>query len=263
MHLVGAGLGDDVDHPAAGPAVFRRVVAAVDLELLHRILAQCEADAAGIVIRFRPIHGDAVSAPIAAVEGEAALGRLGDAEVGVVGKRVRIHHTRHQQGVGEIITAVDGQSPDVLLGDGIRLMRFFQFHQRSFRRDDDFRDHRGYLQWEIHNHGLSHRHHDAFPNLCFEALEFSGDVVGSRGQAGHPVCAGRIRHDRAPNSLVGIDHNHGRLRNHRPGRISYGAPNVARSAHALRVRCARAHHQESKKQGGSTSRFHWIPPHVG
>src|SRR5205807_9536329 len=46
VQIVGAGFGNDVDGGAAGRAQFSRVVAAVDLEFLHRILAEGEPDPA-------------------------------------------------------------------------------------------------------------------------------------------------------------------------------------------------------------------------
>ncbi len=81
MHSVGAALAHDVDAGAAGAAQVSAVVCAVDLEFLHCVLAQREANAAGVVVGFTAVHGHAVAPAVAPVKGEAALRSLFHAEV--------------------------------------------------------------------------------------------------------------------------------------------------------------------------------------
>src|SRR5262249_23688775 len=94
---VGSALGDDVDHTSSRRAVFGGVVSTVDLELLDDLLADRRPHAAASVIGFSAIHTDAVSPPVTAVEGEAAIGRLLHAKTGPVRQGLRVRHPWSQQ----------------------------------------------------------------------------------------------------------------------------------------------------------------------
>src|SRR5262249_5906461 len=84
MKVVGAGLAHDVDGSPAAGADLGGVVGAVDLELLHRILAQIHQHAARIAVELAAIHSDVVAPAVAAIHGQAALWRLPHAKVGAV-----------------------------------------------------------------------------------------------------------------------------------------------------------------------------------
>ena len=84
MQVVGARLCHDIDRRAARSAQVRGIIAAVYLELLHRILAHRETHASGIRSGFAAIYRHIVSSAIAAVERQAALRRLLDAKILVV-----------------------------------------------------------------------------------------------------------------------------------------------------------------------------------
>ena len=107
MHVVGAGFRHNVDGCATGPTEFGGIVAAVDLEFLHRILAQGQAHAALIVIGFATVHGHAVSPAIASVKRRSALGRLLHTKILVVSQPGRVSRARHQQGESKVIAAAD------------------------------------------------------------------------------------------------------------------------------------------------------------
>src|SRR5215472_12918618 len=76
VRIIAAGFGDDVDRCTAGAAEVGSVITAVDLKFLHSVLAHVEAHAAGIIVDFAAVNGNAVAAAIAAIEGKTALGRL-------------------------------------------------------------------------------------------------------------------------------------------------------------------------------------------
>ncbi len=98
VQIIGAGLGDDINCRAARTTQFRPIIASVDLELLHGILAQVQSDTARVVVGFPAVDRDAVPPAVAAIEGQTALWCLFDAEVRVVSNGVRIAHPRRQQG---------------------------------------------------------------------------------------------------------------------------------------------------------------------
>ncbi len=68
VHGVGARLGHNVDGSATGPTQLGGVVAAVNLKFLHCILAQGQADTAGVIVGFAAVHGYAVTSSVAAIE---------------------------------------------------------------------------------------------------------------------------------------------------------------------------------------------------
>src|SRR5579871_3784719 len=121
MHAVGARLGDNVNRGAAGPAQFSRVIAAVDLKFLYRILAQVGTYPAAVVIGFASIHRHIVAPAIASIEGETALRRLLNPEILVAGQPGRVGNARHKQGESKVIAAIDGQVCDVLLINAVGL----------------------------------------------------------------------------------------------------------------------------------------------
>src|SRR5260370_2185710 len=118
----GAWRGDDVDGCADRAHEFGRIIAPINLEFRHAILAEVRADSAGIIIELTTIHGNAVSSAIAAIEGKPALRRLLNSKVCVTGQPGGVCSSRNQQGVGEIVTAVDGQFFDELLVDSVCLV---------------------------------------------------------------------------------------------------------------------------------------------
>src|SRR5260370_11182505 len=81
VQLIGAGFRDDVDRCATRAPKVRCIIAAVDLKLLNRILAQRETHSARVIIGFSAVDGDAVASAVAAVKGQAALPGLLDSKI--------------------------------------------------------------------------------------------------------------------------------------------------------------------------------------
>ena len=189
VHVIAAGLGDDVDGGAAGAPQFRVVIAAVDLELLDRVLAHGEAHAARIVIHFAAIHGHAVAAAVAAIEREPALGRLFHAEILIARQAGRVADGRRQQRERKIVTPVDGQLGDVFAVDDIRLCAPLRVHYRRlsshFHRFGHGRD----FHFEIKEHSLAHVHHHALAQALGLGLPDADDVEAA--------LVGDLRHDGA------------------------------------------------------------------
>src|SRR5438552_2457362 len=71
------------------------IVAPVDLEFLHRILAYVQAHTTRIVVCLASIDGYVVAPSVAPVEREAALRGLLHSKIGVVGNSVGITHAWH------------------------------------------------------------------------------------------------------------------------------------------------------------------------
>ena len=177
MQRIGAALGDDIHRGAVGAAQFRAIVAAVDLELLHCVLAHGEAHAAGFIIGFAAIYGNAVAAAVAAVERKSTLRRLLHAEILVRGELRGVGNTGSKQRKAEIVTAVDRQVFNVLRGDHVRLMAAFGIDHRRFGSDlNAFRCLRN-LHVEIKRDGLPHVDDHVLLDLGGEAGNGRADVV--------------------------------------------------------------------------------------
>src|SRR5215469_100436 len=97
MKVVGSGLGHDIDRSAARRAQISLVVASVDLEFLHRVLAQRRAHSTCIVACLAAIYRDAVATAIASVEGKAALRGLLHAKVLVTSQARGVGYAGRQQ----------------------------------------------------------------------------------------------------------------------------------------------------------------------
>ena len=109
VQVVGPGLGDDVDHGAAGAAVFRRERVRVDLELLHRVLAELVRRAAGAGSSRRLTKERVVA--VGAVDDEAVERAALTGEADVAGADVA-RDARRQQGEIDEVAAVHGKVLD-------------------------------------------------------------------------------------------------------------------------------------------------------
>jgi len=75
VKIVGARLGHNIDGSSGSSPKVRAVVAAINLKLLHRVLANRKALASAIAGRLTTVDRYAVSSAIAAVEGKTACRR--------------------------------------------------------------------------------------------------------------------------------------------------------------------------------------------
>ena len=225
---VGAGLRDDVDDAAPRAAVLGGVVGPVDLELLHRFLADGGPHAAAGVVCFAAVHGDAVAAAVAAVKRNAAVGRLLHAKAVGVGQGLRVGDARRQQSKRKIIAAVDGQIAHRQLVDGVGLLRALGLNQRrfpaylhQFRRCADGKLH-------VNDRGLAHCNRNAFPGLRDEARVFRSNVVGARRQQDHAVLAAVVGEGLFHRAGTGAGDGDLRAGNHGPGRVGDRSPDLGR-----------------------------------
>ena len=168
VDVVGPGFCHDVDGGAAGPAEVRPVIAAINLKFLHGILRHIQPDTARIIVHLAAIDGNAVAAAVAAIKGEAALGRLLDAIILVRGEPRGIGNRRRQQGEAQVIAAIDGQIADVLLIHHVGLPASFGFHHRRFRGDLNLLGDLRHLHGKIDGIGLADVHHHIFRDLRLE-----------------------------------------------------------------------------------------------
>ena len=109
VKVVSAGLGHNIDGSAGGPAEVRAVVAAIDLKFLHCVLAHGQAHAAAVSRGLSTVDRYAVAATVAAVERQAAGGRLLDSKILVAGKPGGIGNPRRQQRKRKVIAPVNRQ----------------------------------------------------------------------------------------------------------------------------------------------------------
>ena len=133
--VIGTSLRNNIDDTAACPAEFRVVVATVDLKFLHRLLTERRTYAAALVIRLSTVNGDAITATIIAVKRYAALWRLGDTKIRVIGESVRVDHARREQCECQIITTVDRQIADKSLVNSGRLLCLIRLDRERIARN--------------------------------------------------------------------------------------------------------------------------------
>ena len=149
MQIVCTRFGHDVDGRATGSAQVGRVIAPVDLEFLHCVLAQGQTHAAGIVVGLAAVNCDTVASAIASVKRKPALRSLLYAEICIISNGVGIAHARHKQCKGQIVAAIDRQIFYVLLCDRIGLAASFGLDHGRHRGDLDGLCRGGYFQVEI------------------------------------------------------------------------------------------------------------------
>ena len=143
--FIGAGLRHDVDQGAARPPVLRQVAVAVDLELLHGILAELvrrpHAGAARRLAEKRvvvvgAVHDEAVRRP--ALAGKA---------------QITAAHVAHDAGCGqrevEEAPAVRREVGDEFLAHHRGLLRSGRLDERRLARDRNARLHAGRLEHEL------------------------------------------------------------------------------------------------------------------
>src|SRR5712691_8380058 len=70
---VAAALGNNVDHAAAGLAMFREVIGAIDLKLHHGFLAYGWANAAASVVGLATVDADVVPAAVRTIKRQSAV----------------------------------------------------------------------------------------------------------------------------------------------------------------------------------------------
>ena len=177
--VVGAGLGDDVDHGAAGAAVLGGERVRVDLEFLHRVLAELVRGTSGAgaadglaeerVVVVRPVDDQAVER--AALTGEADI----------AGADVARDAGREQREVDEV-AAIDGQVLHRRFGDRRADLRAAGLEDRRAARDvDGFGDARdGHL--DPQRDGLPDRQHQFGKLSRREAGEIGRDVIDADWQ---------------------------------------------------------------------------------
>ena len=232
---VGAGLGDDVDGSAAGPTQLSGIVAAVDLELLHRVLADIQTHTTGLVVRLATVYGHAIAAPVAAIKGQATLWSLLHAVVGVTGDDVGVAHARHQQGEGEIVAAIDGQIGNLPFANAIRLAAPGSLNHRRRFVHDHLRSHGGYAQVEVSEDGLAEGDNHAFADLGREPVRPHGHTVGGRRQGGKLVLTAGIGHCRTLQAGLRVCHGYVCVGNDPAGGIRDCAAKYAGGTYPLRV----------------------------
>ncbi len=189
---VAAAAGDDVDGAAAGPAEFGRGGVAVDLELLDGLLADAEADAAGVDVVLDSVDEEAVAAAVAAAEADAGLRGLGHAVVGAVDQVLGGGGGRGEQGEVEVIAAIDGQLRDAGQIDGGRLLGALAVDDGRF--GGDFDDLLQPADFEAHGQGegISDADLDALEDLRREASGLDADAVAAGRKDGEHELAGFV-----------------------------------------------------------------------
>ena len=175
MELVGAGFGDDVDHPAGGLAVFRRIAIGEDLELLHGVLRNGGANAVdGIVDGVGAVNVDQVAATALTADVQAGSGSGADTGRGVA-RELRI-----RQCEVDVVAAVDRQVVDARLVDGGSGGGLLGLNQCGFRGDGDGFSCRGYRQLHRQLGDLT----DGETHRLVDHLGEAGSFDGHRIQTG-------------------------------------------------------------------------------
>jgi len=187
---VAAAARDDVHGAAAGPAELGAGGVAVDLELLHRLLADAHAHAAGVDIVLHAIQEEAVAAAVAAAEADAGLRRLRHAVVGAVGEILRGGGGGRQQREVEIVAPVDRQLRDARQIDCRRLLGALGIYHRRFRQHLDDLLQFAHFHADRQREHFAHAHLDALEDLRREALRLDAHAVAARRQQREDKFAG-------------------------------------------------------------------------
>src|SRR5258708_25898533 len=139
MEIVSARFRHNVKGSAARGTQILPIIAAVHLKLVEGIVAQGQPHAAAIAAGLTSIHGDAVSPAVTSVEGETALRGLLDAKILIIGQPSGVRDARQQQRKGKVIAAVDGESFNILLFDGVGLLASLGLDDGCLRSHFDHR----------------------------------------------------------------------------------------------------------------------------
>jgi len=247
MHVVRAGFGNDVDARASRSAQIGGVVAAIHLEFLHRVLAQGEAHATGIVVGFTTVDGHAVSPAIASVKRKPALRRLLHSKILVIGEPRGIRHTRHQQRETQVIAAVNRKIRDVPVGQRVCFAAALRFHHGRLRVHFDGLRCRRHLQLKIHDDCPAYRDSHILLDHGLKSRDLCGYAVCSWREPNEFIFARMVARRSASDSRVDLHRSDCCLRYRRPRGIRYGSGDIAGGAHALRARHARPEQQADQQ----------------
>ena len=211
--IVRAALGHDVDGPPGRSAQLRGERIPVDLELLHRVLADGGPDAPGGVVVVQPVDGEGVAAPTATADAESGRGCRGDAEVTIVGHVVRVHDSRREKGQVQVVAAVDGEVLDAGRVDMVGLLGLVAGDDDPpcLRRDDDFFGGHDDLRGE--GLGFSDQDLQILHHVGSEARQFEAKRVEARIDSAHDIFAevrGEGLPDHAPALISGGDGDAGK-----------------------------------------------------
>ena len=212
MQVVGARLRHNVDGGPARSSHVRAIIAAVDLEFLHRVLAQRQAHAPFIVVGLPSIHRHAVAPAVAAVEGKSAAAELLDPIVRIIRQPGGVGNSGRQQGEAQVVPPVNRQIVDIDLGQCVRLARLFCVHRRRLGRHFDRLLGRRHFQLEIQHRRLSHGDHQTLLDFAAKTLQLHADGIRARRQSRQQIPATAIGNRAAPYALLGVLRDHIRLR---------------------------------------------------
>src|SRR5258708_10548754 len=224
MEIVSARFRHNVNGSAARRTQIRPIIAAFHLKLLDGILAQGQPHAAAIATGLACIDGDAVSPAVTSVEGETALGCLLDAKILVVGQPSGVRDARQQQRKGKVIAAVDGESFNILLFDGVGLLAALGLDDGCLR--SHFHDSLGFGDFvmEVERDHLTDGDYNLGLNLGLKAGKLGAYAIMRRRKARHAVLAAAIRLNRPLNTLLYIGDGNLGVRN--CGTVGNGDPST-------------------------------------
>ena len=250
VQVVGAGLGDDVDHGATGAAILGGERVRVDLEFFYRVLAELIRGTSGAgaadglaeerVVVVRSVDDQAVER--AALTGEAD----------VAGANIARDTGREQREVDEV-AAVDGQVLHRRFGDRRADLRAAGLEDRRAARDvDGFCDARdGHLNPQ--RHGLPDRQHQFGKLSRGEAGEVGRDVIDADWQQRDAKQSVVVRHRRSRHTGCRLDDRNRDARHCGSGLIDDRAFN--RASGALCGGGRGWHSDDQRGQGASDQPF--------
>jgi len=258
VELVGAALGDDVDHAAGALAVFGLEAALLDLDFLHEVEGHAGAERAvdAGVGAHRAVAG---VGDVHAVHDVVVLQAGGTANGRVVGaQRPAVAHAGgHAEQGGEVALHRDVQVE--VLGEVGAHGGGGGVHQRGFTGDGDDLVDLARLQDHVDRGGLAEADGDVLPLEGLETLEFRLQGVEARGQEGERVVAAVSRDGGL--GAGGRSQAHGDTGNDAAGGVLDGAFDPAGGLHRLADGRGGEHHpeQEAEKHSGQVE-THRQPP---
>ncbi len=191
MNVVGAGLGDHVDHAAAGAADFGTVSVGVYLELLYRVLAEAVWIAASAGAAGGLAKEDIVA--IGAIDQQAVRRAALTAEGEIAASGLITRNARGEQGEIQEVAAVDGQvGHRFFIYDGAGLGTSGLDH-RHFRSDADLFLRRTHFEHDVNGRDGADVQSKPGPLGGLEPLHLRSNVVAADRKAGKGVEAAVVR----------------------------------------------------------------------
>ena len=251
VELIRPALGDDIEHAARRPPIFRRKIIRFHLELLHHVRVRIDHR---LILRRRRIRR--------AIQQEfirrrpLPIDRIRDGRNLIDHQSIharRRPHPRNQHRQRVRVPPQQRQFHHLLVADHLAQRRTLALQHQRLRRYFDPLRHRAHLQHHVQPRRLLHRQLQTHLPRRHKSIPANLDVVPPRRQRGRRVISVLIRRDGRRHSRSHGPHRHPRVGHHRPARI--GDPSRQRCRLRIQGNRHQSTHQNPQKHGLDISRY--------